>query len=224
MQPQSPGIGSPIRTASDVWRRGMAAKKQGGQGAQCRGGGASPYVQRVIEDAELRENIRVALENAREAYGRLTNGKPATKILDDKKLHKERQAGGRVAARRRPGPARGSQEEEAQAARLRQAAARRHRRRRRGARPERGPAQQGPRHAVRRRGGVRLHVDHVARSGRRDGVLRLLARLRSDVREGAPGAPSFVPGRRTSVVPVGGDGPTFDRSRVATGDLGWPAS
>jgi hypothetical protein len=29
------------------------------------------------------------LENARKAYGRLTNGKPATKVLDDKKLHKE---------------------------------------------------------------------------------------------------------------------------------------
>jgi hypothetical protein len=31
----------------------------------------------------------VALENAKKAYARLTNGKPATKVLDDKKLHKE---------------------------------------------------------------------------------------------------------------------------------------
>ena len=33
--------------------------------------------------------MRIALENAKKAYGRLTNGKPATKVLDDKKLHKE---------------------------------------------------------------------------------------------------------------------------------------
>ena len=66
----------------------MAAKKQAAK-ARSAATGASPYVQRVIEDAELRENVRVALENAKKAYGRLTNGKPATKVLDDKKLHKE---------------------------------------------------------------------------------------------------------------------------------------
>jgi hypothetical protein len=66
----------------------MAAKKQAAK-ARSAATGASPYVQRVIEDAELRENVRVAVENAKKAYGRLTNGKPATKVLDDKKLHKE---------------------------------------------------------------------------------------------------------------------------------------
>ena len=66
----------------------MAAKKQAAK-ARSAAEGASPYVQRVIEDAELRENVRVAIENAKKAYGRLTNGKPATKVLDDKKLHKE---------------------------------------------------------------------------------------------------------------------------------------
>ena len=66
----------------------MAAKKQAAK-ARSAATGASPYVQRVIEDAELRENVRVALENAKKAYARLTNGKPATKVLDDKKLHKE---------------------------------------------------------------------------------------------------------------------------------------
>jgi hypothetical protein len=66
----------------------MAAKKQAAK-ARSAAEGASPYVQRVIEDAELRENVRVALENAKKAYARLTNGKPATKVLDDKKLHKE---------------------------------------------------------------------------------------------------------------------------------------
>jgi hypothetical protein len=66
----------------------MAAKKQAAK-ARSAATGASPYVQRVIEDAELRENVRVAVDNAKKAYGRLTNGKPATKVLDDKKLHKE---------------------------------------------------------------------------------------------------------------------------------------
>jgi hypothetical protein len=66
----------------------MAAKKQAAK-ARSAATGASPYVQRVIEDPELRENVRVAVDNAKKAYGRLTNGKPATKVLDDKKLHKE---------------------------------------------------------------------------------------------------------------------------------------
>jgi hypothetical protein len=71
----------------------MAAKKQAAA-ARRAASGASPYVQRVVEDAELRDNMRIAYENARSAYGRLTNGKPATKVLDDKKLHKDlKQAG-----------------------------------------------------------------------------------------------------------------------------------
>jgi hypothetical protein len=66
----------------------MAAKKQAAK-ARSAASQASPYVQRVIEDAELRDNMRTAYESARSAYGRLTNGKPASKVLDDKKLHKE---------------------------------------------------------------------------------------------------------------------------------------
>jgi len=66
----------------------MAAKKQAAKARQA-ASDASPYVQRVVEDAELRENVRIAFDNARSAYGRLTNGKPATKVLEDKKLHKE---------------------------------------------------------------------------------------------------------------------------------------
>jgi hypothetical protein len=66
----------------------MAAKKQAAK-ARKAATGASPYVQRVVEDAELRENVRVAIDNAKSAYGRLTNGRPAAKVLDDKKLHKD---------------------------------------------------------------------------------------------------------------------------------------
>ena len=54
--------------------------------------GASPYVQRLIQDEELRDNIRTAYESGRSAYGRLNNGKaPAKALLDDKKLHRDLQ-------------------------------------------------------------------------------------------------------------------------------------
>ena len=50
----------------------------------------NPYVQRVIDDEDLRDNLVQAYESARKAYSRLTNGKSPTKqIFDDKKLQKE---------------------------------------------------------------------------------------------------------------------------------------
>ncbi len=49
----------------------------------------NPYVQRVVQDAELRDNVRLAVENARSAYGRIASGKPASKLVDDKKLQKD---------------------------------------------------------------------------------------------------------------------------------------
>jgi glutamine synthetase adenylyltransferase len=50
----------------------------------------SPYVQRLIEDAKLRDNLRAALDSSKSAYGRLGNGKtPAKALLEDKKLHKD---------------------------------------------------------------------------------------------------------------------------------------
>ncbi len=50
----------------------------------------NPYVRRLIEDAELRDNIRSAYQSARSAYGRVSNGKgPAKALLDDKKVHKD---------------------------------------------------------------------------------------------------------------------------------------
>jgi len=69
----------------------MAAKKKAASvGASALALKDSPYVQRLIEDEELRENIREAYESLRKAYGRLSNGKaPAKAILDDKKLQKE---------------------------------------------------------------------------------------------------------------------------------------
>jgi hypothetical protein len=55
--------------------------------------GASPYVQRLIQDEDLRNQLRTAFESGRSAYGRLNNGKaPAKALLDDKKLHRDLQA------------------------------------------------------------------------------------------------------------------------------------
>jgi hypothetical protein len=50
----------------------------------------NPYVQQVIDDDDLRENLVQAYEAARAAYERLSNGKSPTKqIFDDKKLQRE---------------------------------------------------------------------------------------------------------------------------------------
>jgi hypothetical protein len=51
---------------------------------------ATPYIQRLVQDAKLRENVRTAYDSSRSAYSRLTNGKPATKVLlEDKKLQRD---------------------------------------------------------------------------------------------------------------------------------------
>jgi len=51
---------------------------------------SNPYVRRLLEDEELRQNIRVAFEAAKDAYARMSNGKgPAKAILDDKKVHRD---------------------------------------------------------------------------------------------------------------------------------------
>jgi hypothetical protein len=51
---------------------------------------ARPYIQRVIEDATLRDRVRTAVDSSRSAYGRLSNGKaPAKALLEDKKLQED---------------------------------------------------------------------------------------------------------------------------------------
>jgi hypothetical protein len=50
----------------------------------------NPYLRRVYEDEDLRQNLFDAYESARKAYARLNNGKsPSKQIFDDKKLQKE---------------------------------------------------------------------------------------------------------------------------------------
>jgi len=49
----------------------------------------NPYVQRILDDDDLRENIVQAYESGRAAYVRLSDGRsPAKQIFDDKKLQK----------------------------------------------------------------------------------------------------------------------------------------
>ncbi len=144
----------------------MASKKKKAQKAGAGALGAAqaarsnPYVQRLVEDEDLRDNLRTAFDSVRNAYERIANGKgPAKAILDDKKTQKElREAANslkdaadslRGAKRRRRGGVTG-----------RNSAAAARRRARAGA--LRGPAQEGPRRPLRRGGGVRVHIDHHA--------------------------------------------------------------
>jgi hypothetical protein len=46
------------------------------------------YVQRLIDDEDLRDDLRKAFESARKAYGRI-DGKGPAKALEDKKVQRE---------------------------------------------------------------------------------------------------------------------------------------
>ena len=70
----------------------MAKSKAAKAGGAALAVKSSPYVQRLVSDEELRDNLKVAFDSARVAFDRLSNGKaPAKVILDDKKFHKELQ-------------------------------------------------------------------------------------------------------------------------------------
>jgi hypothetical protein len=50
----------------------------------------NPYVQRLLEDEELRDTIRAAFVSAQEAYRRVQKAKaPQKVVMDDKKFHKD---------------------------------------------------------------------------------------------------------------------------------------
>jgi hypothetical protein len=69
----------------------MAAKKKAAKaGAAAMAVKNSPYVQRFVEDEELRSNLVEAYAHARSAANRFSNGKSPTKaVFDDKKLQKD---------------------------------------------------------------------------------------------------------------------------------------
>jgi hypothetical protein len=51
--------------------------------------GARPYVQRLIEDEELRDNLREAYDAGRGAYNRASGAKSPASLLDDKRLQND---------------------------------------------------------------------------------------------------------------------------------------
>lgn len=73
----------------------MASKKRAtkaGAGAVAAGQAvrSNQYIQRLVEDDDLRDNLRTAFESARKAYTRMSNGKgPVRSLTEDKKVQKE---------------------------------------------------------------------------------------------------------------------------------------
>ena len=68
----------------------MAKSKPQKAKAAAEGAWGNQYVQRYVQDEELRANVKEALDNARSAYARLTNGKSASKVvMEDKKFQKD---------------------------------------------------------------------------------------------------------------------------------------
>ena len=142
----------------------MATKTSGARGAAVRAGRAAadargnPYVQRMIEDPDLRDNVREAFESARHAYKRMSNGKPPTKaLLEDKKLQRDlRQATDSL--REAADQLRGKRAASVIASAASAAPDRGGSRGRAGSerRCAQGPARQG----LRRRGGVRVLLHH----------------------------------------------------------------
>src|SRR3954464_13965709 len=74
---------------SELSEGAMANKKVQKAGKAAQSARSNPYVQRLVEDEDLRQNIVQAFESARDAYSRLNNGKsPAKQVFEDKKLQK----------------------------------------------------------------------------------------------------------------------------------------
>lgn len=72
----------------------MAAKKKAakaGAGAVAAGKAvrSNDYVQRLVEDDELRDNLRTAFESAKKALNRIDGKGPVKALVDDKKTQKE---------------------------------------------------------------------------------------------------------------------------------------
>ena len=69
----------------------MAAKDRLNKAEQAaRAAQNNQYLQRLIEDEDLRGNLLAAYGAARSAYGRMSNGKPPAKaLMEDRKLQNE---------------------------------------------------------------------------------------------------------------------------------------
>jgi len=63
--------------------------KQARKAASAAAATTSPWVQRLAEDEELRDNFRVAFEAAKDAYERITDSKSPKDAVSDKKVQKD---------------------------------------------------------------------------------------------------------------------------------------
>jgi hypothetical protein len=71
-------------------RSRSASSRIGRAGEAARAARRNRYIERVIEDEQLRANLLAAYGAARSAYGRMSNGKPVSKALfEDRKLQRE---------------------------------------------------------------------------------------------------------------------------------------
>ncbi len=78
----------------------MAAKRKAtkaGAGAWATGKAVlnNPYVERLVSDRELRNNLRTAFESSRKAYARMADGRGPQAIVDDKKTQRQLRDAGR---------------------------------------------------------------------------------------------------------------------------------
>jgi hypothetical protein len=68
----------------------MAARtKKAKKAATAAAATTSPWVQRLVDDEDLRDNFRVAFESAKDAYERISDGKGPKALVDDKKVQKD---------------------------------------------------------------------------------------------------------------------------------------
>jgi hypothetical protein len=68
----------------------MAAKDRAAKaGEAAKAVRENPYIQKVIEDPELRENLRNAFESAKKAYGRMNGKGPVKAVTEDKKTQRQ---------------------------------------------------------------------------------------------------------------------------------------
>ena len=71
------------KAGAGAWAAGKATKKAG------RSARDNDYVQRLMHDEDLRDNLQTAFDSARKAYGRIDGKGPTKAVLDDRKTQKE---------------------------------------------------------------------------------------------------------------------------------------
>ena len=71
-------------------KKKKAAAAAGGAAGAAKAARNSPYVQEIVDNDDLRDNIQQAYESARDAYERISSSKkPAKAVFDDKKLQRD---------------------------------------------------------------------------------------------------------------------------------------